>query len=678
MSTENGARGGRPRGLALSACAILVAGVVGIVPGPPGGLARAEAGSFVSLVPGRVLDTRGGMTTADGEFNGIGIRAAGSETALRVAGRAGVANDAKAVVLNVAVTESTSPGFVTVWPCGSTRPNASSLNYDAGQTISNAVTAQIGTNGDICIFTFSRTHVVVDVTGAYPSTAGFEGLVPGRVLETRAGMQTADGQFAGEGIRPAGSTTEVVVHGRAGAGSAEAVVLNVAVTGSGAPGFVTVWPCGQSRPNAASLNYDAGQTISNAVTAKVGTNGAVCIFVLSATHVIVDLTGAFPAGSGYVPLVPGRVLETRSGLDTADGQENGIGIRAAGSETPLPVAGRAGVGDVDAVVLNVAVTGSSAGGFVTIFPCGSPRPNASSLNFAGGQTISNAVTAKVGTGGRICIYVLSATHVVIDVTGWFPGATSPDPGPGRGADPTTTTAPPPDTTSPPATTTAPTVPPAGQKFQAVYLRAADSANVATAPAQIKADVDAVNGWFFGQTPGRQPNFVRDGGGNVTVAVIQVAATKAFIATGNNDDVVMSAIRAHPSVAGNYPVIYYEGATSDRGCGFTVGAGATGYVLIPYDNCYSAPDRNFIRDQGGRYPFGLTYLLSHEITHALGAVPSCAPNQDGTGHVNDSSKDVVSGIGIDFANLTLDVGRDDYYMHGIPGCPDIKDSPLLTP
>ena len=136
-------------------------------------------------------------------------------------------------------------------------------------------------------------------------------------------METTDGEFAGVGIRDAGSITELRVRGRAGASDADAVVLNVAVTGAAAPGFVTVWPCGESQPNASSLNHDAGQTISNSVTAKVGSNGAVCLFVLSTTHVIVDLAGAFPTGAGYSPLVPSRVIETRAGMNTVDGQAAG-------------------------------------------------------------------------------------------------------------------------------------------------------------------------------------------------------------------------------------------------------------------------------------------------------------------------------------------------------------------
>jgi hypothetical protein len=199
-----------------------------------------------------------------------------------------------------------------------------------------------------------------------------------------------------------------------------AVVLNVAVTEATAPGFVTVYPCGTPRPNAANLNYVAGQTISNAVTAKIGTAGEICIFTFGGTHLVVDVTGAYPAGSDFESLAPGRVLETRAGLSTVDGAFNGIGIRAAGQETRLPVAGRAGVpADAVAVVLNVAVTEATAPGFVTVYPCGTPRPNAANLNHVAGQTISNAVTAKIGTAGEICIFTFGGTHLVVDVTGAF-------------------------------------------------------------------------------------------------------------------------------------------------------------------------------------------------------------------------------------------------------------------
>ncbi len=258
---------------------------------------QAGAGNLVSLTPARLMETRSGLSTTDGQFNAIGVRAGGSETALTVTGRGGVAADASAVVLNVTVTEPVLPGFITVWPCGETRPNASSVNFVAGQTVANAVTAKVGTNGQVCFFTNVATHLVVDVAAAYPAAASFASLTPARLMETRSGLSTTDGQFNAIGVRAGGSETALTVTGRGGvAADASAVVLNVTVTEPVLPGFITVWPCGEARPNASSVNFVAGQTVANAVTAKVGTNGQVCFFTNVGTHLVVDVTGAFPAG----------------------------------------------------------------------------------------------------------------------------------------------------------------------------------------------------------------------------------------------------------------------------------------------------------------------------------------------------------------------------------------------
>ena len=141
-----------------------------------------------SLVPARLLESRSGLSTIDGQFNGVGVRGAGSETVLPVLGRGGVGGDAAAVVLNVTVTESLAAGFVTVYPCGSPRPTASNLNYVAGSTVANAVIVKVGVGGQVCLFTQSATHLVVDVAGYFPTGSSLSSLVPARLLESRSGV----------------------------------------------------------------------------------------------------------------------------------------------------------------------------------------------------------------------------------------------------------------------------------------------------------------------------------------------------------------------------------------------------------------------------------------------------------------------------------------------------------
>ena len=108
-------------------------------------------------------------------------------------------------------------------------------------------------------------------------------------------------------------------------------------------------------------------------------------------------------------------------LVTVDGLYEGCAGLVAGGVYELPVVGRAGVpGSASAVVLNVTAVGGQARGYLTVFPCGSVRPNASSVNFGVGQTVANGVVARVGAGGKVCVFASAATDVVVDVNGYVP------------------------------------------------------------------------------------------------------------------------------------------------------------------------------------------------------------------------------------------------------------------
>ena len=52
-----------------------------------------------------------------------------------------------------------------------------------------------------------------------------------------------------------------------------------------------------------------------------------------------------------------------------------------------------------------------------MFPCGAALPDASNLNFTPGDTIPNAVVAKLGAGGAVCV-TRRHRRVVVDVNGY--------------------------------------------------------------------------------------------------------------------------------------------------------------------------------------------------------------------------------------------------------------------
>ena len=391
-------------------------------PQPP----TTSTSSFVSLQPARLLETRSGLPTVDGLFQGGGLVGRGGVVELTVANRGGVPIDAESVALNVTVTEAVGAGFVTVYPCGSQQPLASSLNYIAGQTVPNAVISRVGAGGAVCLFVSEGTHLVADVTGYFPPGSSFNSLLPARLLETRTGpgLATVDGLFNGAGPVARDTTLQLQVAGRGEVpADATAVVLNVTVTQPVGAGFVTVYPCGDARPLASNLNFVAGQTVPNQVISKVGAGGQVCLYSNETTHMVADIGGYFGPDSTYVSLLPARLLETRAGpgFATVDGAFFGGGLVPRGGTVQLQVTNRGGVpANAGTVVLNVTATQAAGAGFVTVYPCGETQPVASSLNYVSGQSVPNSVLAKVGAGGTVCLFVSEATNLVADVDGYFP------------------------------------------------------------------------------------------------------------------------------------------------------------------------------------------------------------------------------------------------------------------
>ena len=120
----------------------------------------------------------------------------------------------------------------------------------------------------------------------------------------------------------------------------------------------------------------------------------------SQTQLTPDALRAFavlPTEPGtFASLDPARILDTRVGNGAPQARVAASGV------VGLQVTGRAGVPDtgVAAVVVNVTVTGPSAGGFITVYPSGTSQPTASNLNFSAGETIPNLVTVKSAPTAR--------------------------------------------------------------------------------------------------------------------------------------------------------------------------------------------------------------------------------------------------------------------------------------
>jgi hypothetical protein len=201
-----------------------------------------------------------------------------------------------------------------------------------------------------------------------------------------------------------------------------AVVLNVTAVLPTQPGFLAVWPSGETQPDVSNLNFVAGQVVPNLVTVKVGANGRVNILNSQGrTDVVADVVGYYtdtapPSGGRFTSLNPARLLDTREPTDPL------FGAVAGGGSIDLAVTGVGGVpaSGVSAVALNVTVDQPTAPGYITVWPTGAQRPTASTHNFTPGLTVANLVLAKVGDGGKVSLFNSNgATHLVADVVGYF-------------------------------------------------------------------------------------------------------------------------------------------------------------------------------------------------------------------------------------------------------------------
>lgn len=118
----------------------------------------------------------------------------------------------------------------------------------------------------------------------------------------------------------------------------------------------------------------------------------------------------------YVALPPARLVDTRSGLGAPRA------IVPAGRTLSIQVTGRSGVpvSGVGSVVVNLTAVTPDGAGWLTAWPAGSARPTASTLNFPAGATVANQAILKVGAGGRIEVSPSVASHVLVDVAGYYP------------------------------------------------------------------------------------------------------------------------------------------------------------------------------------------------------------------------------------------------------------------
>jgi uncharacterized protein YkwD len=379
--------------------------------------APASSAAYVSVQPCRLADTRlnSGFTRLDAQTIQIPAR-----------GICGIPSNATSLALTLTVDRPDAAGFLTAWPADQARPTVSNVNFDGSQIRANSSITRLDASGNFRVFTSVRSQVVVDVVGAFvPATSSAAGRFVARpstrVYDSRPGPKPG----AGANITlplPSGVPADSV-----------ALALNVTVTESSAPGYVTEFPAGRPMPTSSILNVDQpNQTRAAAGIFPVSASG-VALYLSGGGHIVVDLLGYFTGPSAgasstglFTAYDPTRLLDTRlaSPLGTGVPLYPGGGLELATSQG-------------GAMAYNVTSVDGNAG-FVAAFPAGTARPSTSTVNsVGGGDVVANFAITQVSNRG-LGFYSGSQTHLIADLQGWFSGAsaTATEPAPANTPPPT--------------------------------------------------------------------------------------------------------------------------------------------------------------------------------------------------------------------------------------------------
>jgi len=346
---------------------------------------------FRAIAPQRLADTRSGT---------IGPVQVGAGCTLAVPIGSALPAGAQAAALSVTGVDPAGEGWLTAWTCGTPMPGTSNVNMRSGAPTAGMVVVDLGPSRSICIQTSEATALIVDVTGWFGNDAApFHDIAPVRALDTRGASLRPDG---GIGPLAAGVVMRVPLGGLSVPNAAEAVTLNLTVTGSTDGGWLTAWACGEPVPPSSNLNYVVGET--RAVQAMIGLgNGALCLRSSAMTHVIVDVSGWYGGLSGdhLATSPPERVVDTRGGIGAPEG------LVASGGTVVLDGGG------ARSLVLGIVAVGATAPGWLVVAPCDVSVPT-SAVNFPVSTATSNAVVAPTGEDGTVCITTTAPTHLIVD------------------------------------------------------------------------------------------------------------------------------------------------------------------------------------------------------------------------------------------------------------------------
>lgn len=357
-----------------------------------------------------------------------------------VAGQ-GVSIPAEAEVVVGNVTTTTLPNleysYLTLYASDESLPFVATAAYAPNERVNNAFTVRLGVDGKLNIYTYSASHVIIDITGYY-APISLDGLyfhplpAPVRLLDTR-GNGVSPNACNVNGSQPLTGGIDFLIQGNNACGIPAAAKALVGITTTVAPvgnGDLKVYPGDVVFPPLIiSSVYLNGQTVSAPFITGLSASGTFKVYPYTTTHLAIDIVGYYSSDSTDVnglgllfsPLsTPVRLLETRVGqssgcyLTAAPLPANSVRTQPAGSVCSIPATAQGIIGTAT-IVAPLSV------GYFTLYPSSVANPPlVATAAFELGQTLSRHFVVGLGASDKAFkIYTYPTTDLVIDVSGYF-------------------------------------------------------------------------------------------------------------------------------------------------------------------------------------------------------------------------------------------------------------------
>lgn len=358
----------------------------------------AAPDDVVAVNPSRLFDTRTGklaITPTRPFVFGVGGH-----------GSIPTGTDVTAVQLTVTIVSPTASGQLRVTTDGSPTPPIAAINYRAGQSSTATVSVPLVTSGRLRFSPSAGSMSLLGDQLGYSKAAGsrLATVAPSLVADMRA-VGTGNGRL-------------IPVRGGSVPADANAVLMQLVLTGSSVAGFATAWPSGSALPAVSPAWVSAGGRSSSTLLVPIGADGAIRLAATNASIggqlSIVGYLAPAAAGRGKLETVPPTPI-----ADTLARVGSDLAVSRTARTLSLHGAPQLPASGFDAVLVQLTVSGASASGALRAYADGSAAPRGVTLALQRGVSQTATVLLPVNAAGVARLVTDGPNaRVAVDVLGY--------------------------------------------------------------------------------------------------------------------------------------------------------------------------------------------------------------------------------------------------------------------